>query len=179
MSKKLLSAMLGILIALVIGALIILAQGYNPLTTYAALFQYSLLGTYPVATTLKNAVPLVLTGLSASVAFASGPINLGQPGQLVAERLFATWGGRYLQLPPFLMVPALILLALLGWALWAGLAALLRILFNMGEFIDIVYNHKRLHSSLGYRTPVEAEAEYITQQNVNRSTSAPKQTVSL
>jgi ABC-type uncharacterized transport system permease subunit len=135
MSKKLLSASLGILIALFIGALIILAQGYNPLTTYTALFQYSLLGAYPIATTLKNAVPLVLTGLSASVAFASGPINLGQPGQLVAGALFATLGGLYLQLPPFLLIPVLILLALLGGALWAGLAALLRILFNMSEFI--------------------------------------------
>jgi ABC-type uncharacterized transport system permease subunit len=135
MSKTLLSAILGILIALLIGALIILAQGYNPLTTYAALLQYSLLGAYPIATTLKNAVPLVLTGLSASVAFASGPINLGQPGQLVAGALFATLGGLYLQLPPFLLIPVLLLLALMGGALWAGLAALLRILFNMSEFI--------------------------------------------
>jgi ABC-type uncharacterized transport system permease subunit len=135
MSKKLLSATLGILIALIIGAVIILAQGYNPLTTYAALLQYSLLGAYPIATTLKNAVPLVLTGLSASVAFASGPINLGQPGQLVAGALFATLGGLYLRLPPFLMTPVLILLALLGGALWGGLAASLRILFNMSEFI--------------------------------------------
>jgi ABC-type uncharacterized transport system permease subunit len=77
----------------------------------------------------------VLTGLSASVAFASGPINLGQPGQLVAGALFATLGGLYLALPSFLLVPVLILLALLGGALWAGLAALLRILFNMSEFI--------------------------------------------
>jgi general nucleoside transport system permease protein len=135
MSKKLLSAIFGTLTALIIGALIILAQGYNPLTTYAALFQFSLLGSYPIDTTLKNAVPLVLTGLSASVAFASGPINLGQPGQLIAGALFATLGGLYLDLPPFLMVPALIFLALSGGALWAGLAAVLRILFNMSEFI--------------------------------------------
>lgn len=135
MSNKLLSAILGILIALIIGALIVLVQGYNPLATYAALFQYSLLGAYPITTTLKNSVPLVLTGLSASVAFASGPINLGQPGQLVAGALFATLGGLYLQLPAFLLVPALILLALLGGAMWAGLAALLRVWFNMSEFI--------------------------------------------
>ena len=135
MSRKIWSAVLGILIALFIGALIIFVQGYDPFATYAALFRYSLIGSYPIATTLKNAVPLVLTGLSASVAFASGPINLGQPGQLLAGALFATLGGIYLHLPPFLMIPLLILLAMLGGAFLSGVAALLRHWFNMSEFI--------------------------------------------
>jgi simple sugar transport system permease protein len=117
------------------GALIILAQGFNPLEAYAALFRYSLGGAYPLATTLKNAVPLVLTGLSASIAFASGTVNLGQPGQLVMGALLATLGGLYLDLPPVLMAPALIGLAMAGGALWAGAAALLRRLFGMNEFI--------------------------------------------
>ncbi len=46
-------------------------------------------------TVLKNSVPLILTGLSASVAFASGPVNLGQPGQLLM--------GAYLQLSAVFM----------------------------------------------------------------------------
>lgn len=135
MSKKILSAFLGILIALLIGAVIMLVQGYDPLAAYAALFQYSLFGFSPFATTLRNAVPLVLTGLSASVAFASGPVNLGQPGQFLIGAMFATVAGLYLHLPPVLMIPLLALLAMLGGALWAGVAALLRRLFNMSEFI--------------------------------------------
>ena len=136
MSNKITSGLLGILVALLIGAAMMLAQGYDPLATYAALFQFSLFGVTPLATTFKNAVPLVLTGLSASVAFASGPVNLGQPGQLLIGALFATMAGLYLHLPPILMMPLLLLLAMLGGALWAGVAALLRHLFNMSEFIS-------------------------------------------
>lgn len=134
-SSKLISAFLGIAIAFLIGALIMLAQGYNPLEAYAALFRYSLFGVYPFFTTLKNTIPLVLTGLSASIAFASGPVNLGQPGQFLIGALFAALGGIYLPLPPAIMVPVLILLAILGGALWSGIAGLLRIWFGMSEFI--------------------------------------------
>jgi simple sugar transport system permease protein len=135
MKSKTLTALLGIVIGLAIGALLILVQGYDPLATYAALFRYSLGGWYPLTTTLKNSVPLILTGLSAAVAFAAGPVNLGQPGQLLMGALLVTVGGLYLPLPPALMIPALILLALLGGAAWAGVAALFKQWFGMSEFI--------------------------------------------
>lgn len=135
MLKKLVSGTAGILVAMVLGGVIMLFQGYNPLETYGALFTYSLGERFALLTMLRNSVPLILTGLSASIAFASGPVNLGQPGQLVIGALFATVGGLYLDLPPFLMVPVLILLALLGGALWSGAAALMRRWFNMDEFI--------------------------------------------
>lgn len=135
MLKNLLSGVVGIGVGLLLGALIMAFQGYNPITTYGALFTYSLFGLFPLATTLNNAVPLILTGLSASVAFASGPVNLGQPGQLVMGALLATVVGLYVDLPAPLMVPLLIGAALLGGALWAGVAALLRLWFNMSEFI--------------------------------------------
>jgi simple sugar transport system permease protein len=135
MSRKILTGAAGILVALMIGALIMLAQGFRPLATYGALFQFSLFGLSPLATTLKNSVPLILTGLSASIAFASGPINLGQPGQLVMGALAATLGGMFIHLPPGLEIPLLALMAMAGGALWSGLAAALRLAFSMSEFI--------------------------------------------
>lgn len=133
--KKLISGLTGVLFALLLGALVMLVQGYAPIATYGALFNYSLGDIFSLATTLHNAVPLVLTGLSASVAFASGPVNLGQPGQLVIGAMFATVGGLYLDLPRGIMIPLLLLLAMIGGALWSGIAALLRQKFNMSEFI--------------------------------------------
>ncbi|MFH1446162.1 MAG: ABC transporter permease, partial [Chloroflexota bacterium] len=77
MKRKLLNSLAGIVLALLLGAVVMLVQGYNPVRTYTALFNYSLGDWYSLTTTLRNSVPLILTGLSASIAFASGPVNLG------------------------------------------------------------------------------------------------------
>ena len=135
MKRQILENLIGIILAFLLGALVMVVQGYRPLETYFSLFQYSLGSPQKIAYTLSRSVPLVLTGLSATVAFASGPVNLGQPGQLLMGALFATVAGIYIDLPPVLMIPLLLVMAMLGGALWSGVAALLKHLFNMSEFI--------------------------------------------
>ncbi len=135
MKRKIFVNLVGILLAFLLGALVMIIQNYNPIETYYRLFEYSLGDLNKISYTLSKSVPLVLTGMSASVAFASGPINLGQPGQLVMGALLATIGGMYIDLPPVLMIPLLLFLAMLGGALWSGLAGLLKQWFNMSEFI--------------------------------------------
>ena len=134
MARKFLVNVVGVLLAFLLGAVVMLVQGYNPIDTYYQLFAYSL-APGKITYTLSKSVPLVLTGLSASVAFASGPVNLGQPGQLLMGALLATIGGLYINLPPLLMIPLLLVLAMLGGALWSGVAAMLKHWFNMSEFI--------------------------------------------
>lgn len=135
MKQKLLNGFAGIIVAMFLGAILMLVQGFNPIETYIALFDYSLGDLYSFSSMLRNSVPLVLTGLSASVAFASGPVNLGQPGQLLIGALFATVVGLYIDLPIYLMIPLMLLAAMLGGAMWSGVAGLMKHWFNMDEFI--------------------------------------------
>ncbi len=37
---------------------------------------------------------------------------------------------------------------------------------RIGHFLEQVYTHKRIHSSLGYLTPLEFEAQWVSQQLV-------------
>jgi transposase InsO family protein len=34
--------------------------------------------------------------------------------------------------------------------------------FAVADYIEVFYNRKRLHSSLGYRTPAEAHRDHLT-----------------
>lgn len=35
------------------------------------------------------------------------------------------------------------------------------------EYLEIFYNRARMHSSLGYRSPLQAERDYLTTQSVS------------
>lgn len=138
MRRDLLVALIGVSAALGLSALVMALQGYDPVAVYRALYDYSLGGNQPgkaLGNTLFRAIPLVLTGLSASLAFQAGAVNLGQPGQFLFGALFAVIGGLYLPLPAPLLPIALIALSMLGGALWAGLAAVMRARAGMNEFI--------------------------------------------
>jgi simple sugar transport system permease protein len=135
MRRRLLHAAAGVAAALLVAALLMLVQGRNPVEAYGALLRFSLASPAGLAATLRSSVPLVLTGLSASLAFASGPINLGQPGQLVVGALFATAGGLALDLPAAIEIPALLAMGCVGGALWAAVPALLGRYAGMSEFI--------------------------------------------
>jgi general nucleoside transport system permease protein len=129
------SAIPGLLVAFGIGALVAEALGYRAWSTYSALARYSIGSTDKLAITLNNAVPLVLTALSASIAFASGPVNLGQPGQLLMGALSSVFVGLHVSLPSVIQIPLLLIAGAFGGALWSLLAALTRHRFGMNEFI--------------------------------------------
>ncbi len=135
MRRSLFVNFIGIAFAFLICGVVMQVQGYPAIESYAALFNQSVGSSFAFLTVLKNSIPLVLTGLSASVAFSSGPVNLGQPGQFLIGALFATVGGLYVELPAFLMIPFLLALAMLGGAVWSFVAALMKQLFEMDEYI--------------------------------------------
>src|SRR5688572_33480014 len=83
--------LLAILSGLVVMAILILTLNKPVLESYAILFSNGFgckeYGNCIFLTTLERATPLILTGLSAVVAFRSGMFSIGQEGQyLLGDR---------------------------------------------------------------------------------------------
>jgi ABC-type uncharacterized transport system permease subunit len=133
--RQILASSLGLVTALAIGLIALWLQGYPPLESYASLFRYSLLSKASLLSTLNRATLLILLGLSATTAFASGAVNLGQAGQFLIGAMSVTVFGLYVNLPSIIMIPLSIAIALVVGALYAGIAAYLRSRFGMNEFI--------------------------------------------
>jgi simple sugar transport system permease protein len=129
-------AMLG---AALVSSLLFLAVGANPATAMYAILQGAL-GSWRAATeTLVKATPLILTGLAAAVAFRARIWNIGAEGQVFAGAIFAFWcqsavaGG-----PAVVQIPVVVVGAMIGGGLYAGLAATLKIAFRVDEVISTV-----------------------------------------
>jgi simple sugar transport system permease protein len=74
---------ISILLALVVGAIIILCLGKNPLVGYGYLVQGALSSPSRIAQSLTSACPLIFTSLCVSFAYKCGVFNLGGEGQFI------------------------------------------------------------------------------------------------
>ncbi len=107
-----------VVLALLLGAIILIISGASPLEAYGALFRGSFGDARALTRTLEKATPLVFSGLAVAFAFKAGLFNIGAQGQLLFGAVTAAAIGFMISgLPPIIHVP----LALLGGAL-AGAA---------------------------------------------------------
>jgi ABC-type uncharacterized transport system permease subunit len=85
-----------IVLALLVAALFMLANGHNPGLAYASLLRYSILHFDEV---LWYATPFTIAGLSIALAFKCGLFNIGAEGQLNMGALAGTMVGYMIALP--------------------------------------------------------------------------------
>jgi len=124
-----------VMIAFVLGGLLVLLLGYNPLLVYATLLRGSLIGWPNVLATLQMMSPLLFTGLAVSLSLRAGLINVGAEGQMLIGGLCAGVVGYAVRLPAPLAAPTCLVAAMLGGALWAALPAWLRVSYSVSELV--------------------------------------------
>ena len=125
--KSVLNVLLPLILALFVGAIIILCIGENPIEAYMALFEGAFDGKLRLGTTLAGFTPLLLTSLAFIVAAKAGAFNVGVEGEVLLGGIVAAYIGINWT---FLPVPLLILTCFLGAmivaALWAFIPAILK-----------------------------------------------------
>lgn len=91
-----------------------------------------------LSSSLKIATPLIFAGLGVAFGFRAGLFNIGGPGQLTMGGIGAMLVGVYAPLPAFLLLPATVLAAALGGALWGAIPGLLKARFGSSEVINTI-----------------------------------------
>ncbi len=81
--RPLLQPALAIGLSLLVGAVIMLATGENPLAVYAAMAKGAFGSAYYLLTTLNRATPIIITGLGAAIAWSSNYMGIGGEGQMI------------------------------------------------------------------------------------------------
>jgi len=137
--RNVLTPIAAILAALAVSALILLAAGYNPVTSFAAMWHGAFGDLRTFTEVLIYATPLILIGSGLAVAFRCSIWNIGAEGQFYAGAVASTIIGIYVHgLPVYLDVPLILLAGAAGGALWGMLAAWLKIRFNASEIVTTI-----------------------------------------
>ncbi len=137
--RELLFPLIAVVAAFVVGGILILLIGDNPLQTYALLFGSALSWPVGISYTLFYATPLIFTGLAVMVAFRCGLLNIGAEGQLYVAAFATAWVGiTFANLSPWLLVPLCFIAAVLGGGIWGAIPGVLKARFGSHEVINTI-----------------------------------------
>ncbi len=130
------SPLLALLITVVIGVLLFVALGKDPVRGLQVFFWEPIRSVRAISELLVKATPLLIIALGLAVCFRSNVWNIGAEGQfvigavaaggvaLLAEKTTGPW-----------IIPAILLAGIAGGMVWAGITALLRDRFNANEIL--------------------------------------------
>jgi ABC-type uncharacterized transport system permease subunit len=134
--RSLLASTGAVLLSLVVGGLLIVIAGGEPISAYSSLLEGALGTPYGIGQMLVLAIPLVIIGLGLALAFRGRVYNIGAEGQLFMGALAS---GVVAILLPVGVDPVLIALALVAGvtagAAWGAIVGALRARWGVNEVI--------------------------------------------
>jgi ABC-type uncharacterized transport system permease subunit len=132
----LVSPVVAIVATLVVGFLLFLALGRDPVEGFRAFFVAPLSTGYGLSELLLKAGPLMLIATGLAIGYRANIWNIGAEGQLLVGAIAG--GGFALafhESESSLLLPAMVVAGAAGGAAWAAIPALLRTRFNANEIL--------------------------------------------
>jgi len=91
--------LIAVLVSLLLGAVVIMVCGENPLTAYATMIRGAFGNAFYLNTTLSRATPIIMGGLAVCIAWRSGYEAMGGEGQMILGSLCAALAAYYIPAP--------------------------------------------------------------------------------
>ncbi len=130
-------ALLSILLSIFIGAILLIANGRNPIEAYQSLIFGAFGSIDRLTETFVKITPLLLIAVSVSISFKCQFWNIGAEGQFLMGAIFSGWVAlTFAQLPVWILFPFTFIAGSIGGALWCGLAGVLKAYLQVNEVIS-------------------------------------------
>ena len=127
---------ISVLGALLVGSLVIIIIGENPIEVYKMMFGFAIGNWDGLGNVLFRAPPLIFTGLTVAFAFRCGLFNIGGEGQVYVGSFLAAYVGfTFTNLPGIIILPLTIAAAAAGGAFWASIPGFLKAKTGVHEVI--------------------------------------------
>jgi len=165
-----------ILAALLVGAVLIVWAGENPLNVYRVIIKESLFEATGWRDTLIQATPLGIIGLGLAFGFRAGVWNIGAEGQLVMGAVAAIAViGPMGDLPGILLVPIGLIAAMIGGAVWGAISAWLHVKFAVNAVIATLLMVFIAEPLLNWavRVPLKDPATFLPQSRTVGNAALP------
>lgn len=129
-----------VILGFLVGAVVMLISGFNPLEAYSKLFKGA--GLYGdirrFGGTLVLATSLSLTGLAVAFGMRTGLFNIGASGQMLMGGFFGVMIGISMDLPKVIHLPLAVMAAVVAGALWGMIPGILKAKFNVHEVVSSI-----------------------------------------
>lgn len=132
-------SLVSICLAIIVGALVIVVVGENPLVAFKELLKGAFGSKVYFANTISRAVPLIFCGLSVALSQRCGIFNIGAEGQLHLGAMAVAIMGLYVgSLPHALAILLLFIAGFLGGAVGGLCVGVLKSKFQISEVIAAI-----------------------------------------
>jgi simple sugar transport system permease protein len=137
--RQLLFPLIAVIAAFIVGGILILIIGDNPIQAYQLLLGSALSWPDGIGYTLFYATPLIFTGLAVLVAFRCGLLNIGAEGQLYIAAFATAWVGiTFANMTAWVLVPLCFLAAIVAGGVWGAIPGILKARFGSHEVINTI-----------------------------------------
>ncbi|MCL4561531.1 MAG: ABC transporter permease [Chloroflexi bacterium] len=162
--RRSLTIFLSVFLAIIVGSIIMLLYGQNPIMIYKLLIMGAFGSQVGFFVTIQRATPIIFTAVASALAFRTGVFNVGVEGQFFIGAIAGTYVGYAFKMPTIIHLPLSLLAGFAGGALWAFFPTLMRQKLGVSEIITTIMTNYLATYLISWLTTYPLAASAVTSE---------------